>query len=311
VLAHLSSLPVYGLLSSYLAKNPLAYSFANALFFDIRLPSIVLQIVVQVPFMMFAWFVARGRIARPERPVFTKIQFLLVSGNVFFLFIGSMFSQTTAGSYFLGIYFFYFLFFFLGISGILIITPKQLLYLQGLRKTFKLNKKRISFWDDHATNLGWLVPFALLCFCAFFFLHQGKPFSFGSGQMMRWLLIFFFISWFAGALEYFRLSAFHKKPSYFIVIITFLWVFIPLFGLMISPLLPAYKNMVYFLMASPIFPLLPAQPFAHMGIINLKQCITMAFVINLILMLVSFTLAAKARKKHYYDVKKVHSARNI
>jgi hypothetical protein len=247
--------------------------------------------------------VARGSIARPERPVFSKFQFLMVTGTVFFLFLGSVFSHTTAGSYLLGKYLFYFLFFLLGFTGVIVTTPSRLLHLQGLRKNFKLNKRRIPLWDDHATNLGWLAFFFLLGFGVFLFLHREIPFSFTSTLFMRWMLILLFISWFAGALEYFRLGTYHKKPSYFIVAIIFLWVFVPLLGLMISPLLPQYRAMVYFFMTSPVFPFLPEHPFAAMGLIDVKRCLNIATIINTILVITSFSLAAKARNTLFHAAK--------
>ncbi len=265
-LYHLTCLPQYihvtGLIFKTLGSSLDKFYTSPALpfrLYSVQLPSLLFQGIVEIPFIIFFSLGVMRKISRPERPIFSKKQSLVLIGLILFLFVGSAIplfeyaeKKISPDAHFLTVCFVY-LTTFLGILGATSITPSQLLYLKGLRKLKKLGQKKILWQDDHATNSPWLFGFALIALL-FHFLFTAWMTPNLLDRFLVFSLTILYVFSLAWALEYFRLSQHHTKRSLFIVLTSIVWFFIPLLGLIMQPLFKQYPDVIYYFFApSPLF----------------------------------------------------------
>ena len=268
--------------------------------FGVRLPSILLQIIVQVPFAVLAWMASIRVITNPERPVLSKRQLLAGAGHVLLLFIASATSYLTAkdlgwGSRpdpSLAAVSFILVAFIVGAAGAYVATPRQLLYLRGLRKARKLGRGGLAPMEDAASNWAWLAIYCLLAAAAYGamirFFDTEFAFALGAGLvvMLSWC------AWFGGALEYFRLGPYRKSGSLFAVAIFLLWFFVPMFGVVLD-WAGAGENVDMFYTTSPFIGLRALTVAVAEG--KNTDFLGVALAVNLALVVATAVLAARAR----------------
>ncbi|MHC4506155.1 MAG: hypothetical protein ACYTFI_22905, partial [Planctomycetota bacterium] len=225
-LFHAAGLPAYLRLfqEAFPASNVLPDAWRSGAlftFYHARLPSLLLQLVVQVPFTVLAWIAAIRTISRPERPMLSKAQSLGCVALVFFLFVGSALPILEAiGASYRGsrgysdtavvMAFFFYTAIFLGLVSAAGATPGHLLHLKGLSRMRKLGRARLGLMDDEASNSVWLAGFIVLFAVSYVALGRYLSWSSTFEIVAAPVIVICYVAWFAGALEYFRISRFRS-----------------------------------------------------------------------------------------------------
>ncbi len=264
VLYHLTPFPHYQQIAKIVFKPDHIYDrrypyperkdFSRS-FYGKDLPSLALQMIIQGPLLILLWMGTIRKISRPERPAFSKTQSVLMSAYILFLYLGSAVSllletnssyeayedQLIVGS---SLY----LILALGIAGAIGNAPTQLMYLKGLRKTEKLNRKHIEWSEDHSSVHAWLFIYCMIAAIAYRAIVPWMHADFHQQQKIFILVLLYILS-FAWGLAYFRLSRHHKKRMLFIVGVSILWFFVPLLGWTLRPVLEASPYLLYYFSA--------------------------------------------------------------
>lgn len=276
------------------------------LYFD--LPPLLLQAIIQVPLLFLVLTAAMRTVAHPERPVLSKIELLLGTGFLFFLFVGGSLPCASAAvaknvsNVDLGVML-VFLYFTvsLGLAGAAIATPGALLHRKGLRRMHKEGRSHPNVFDDHASHVGWLIGFALLASVAYmalgWLIADARPITFS----LPFLTVLCHVAWFSGALECFRLSKHHRKRSLFTLFVSVPWLFLPLFGTalamgQISPISMAYSSVFSPLFGPLIIPGFGSGELTHPGPMAAVY-LGVALAANLVLVAITQYLAWSMRRK--------------
>ena len=210
-------------------------------FFGAPLPSLIMQMLVQVPLLVLFIVGIMRQISRPDYPIFSKPHSALTIFFLLFLFIGSSDSylkyanldgyQSEPLTIMTPMFVIFIL--TLGILGALSTTPTRLLYQKGLRRLKKLNQSNMGFSDDHNSNMYWLITVCFLITVTFGVYSLALPVPVIS-QVLALLIILFRVIFFASIFEYFQLCPHHRKASLFWTAISFLWFFLPLTSTIIT-----------------------------------------------------------------------------
>ena len=202
----------------------------------IELPPLVIQAMVQCPLIVLFGAALRRAVAYPSRPAVSKVLGLLLSVCFLGLFVASYYSGLAAfreahvgrgiapvrnvASWSL-------LFaFLLGAAVVCAATPRYALYCNGLRRQRKLGLRWAGPLDDAVGNTGLVVAFGVLS-AAFYYSLSGEDARLPVEALAAMLL---YLGWFAGAVEYFRLTPRRRRGAIFVVTIVTLWALIPAFG---------------------------------------------------------------------------------
>jgi len=262
VLYHATCAPAYVRIGEEVFRNSESDVAPQAfIFFHTRLPSIILEAIVQLPLLVLFWIGAMRKMAHPERPTLSKVQSLILVAFLLTLFVGTVLPfLPTEGprvprhtiQAIMGIFLYFVL--MLGLFGVAPVTPSRLFHLKGLRRMRKQGRTRLPRLGDYGSNVTWLgvfLIFALATHCVF--LWPALEGTMRAECLALVGLVAAYVAWFAGALEVFRLGKYHAKKSLFTVAVGIPWLFLPMFGfvLAISDLLRWL--MPYFLSLSPIF----------------------------------------------------------
>lgn len=258
---HMSCFPAYSDLNLIVhPPTPGAYRYPSeekmellSTFYGVKLPTLLFQIMVQFPLILFLWTAISRKISYPQRPVLSKIQSLGLVSLLIFLFLGSAWSVLLNPSkyfdnesYFL-VYLYYVL--FLGILGAIMQTPNRLTYFKGLKRAKKLNVEKLNPYDDQNSNVYFLIMLIIV-------IGLGAlGFSFwidlSSLKMMSYLLLTILqILILAGAWEFFSLGENYLKKSLFVVVLSIPWFFLPIFSLIVSPALKTNLSILKNLLCS-------------------------------------------------------------
>jgi hypothetical protein len=230
-------------------------------FFNISMPYIAVQAIVQVPLIALLFGAALRRISRPERPKFSKSQALALVVYLYFLFIGATIvflpgntpgTEAYGGDYSLWILItFMYCAMFAGMITGAGATPSRLTYVKGLRRARKKGKGRVAWFDDHASNAPWLMSYCVVTLAAYAVFYSFVPIEQYLRQAIALLVTILYVLSFLAALEVFRLGKHHGKKNFFNLIVAVPWLFIPLIGF-IFPLVDALTSFIpYLLIACP------------------------------------------------------------
>ena len=269
---HLTWFPAYGHLSSSLEGIGQTESFFShpgeqfSKLYGVGIPAPLMQFVIQVPFIIFMFRTVKRKICRAEHPLMSKVESLLLIVVIMFYYLGSVFSVLKNGTASSGplqkeVYFglLVYVLTLLGYAGAAVATPSYLLFMKGWKKTMKLGHKTLGGWTDYSGNTMWLMGFS--CILAVTLMAYGLTFGFSFLQGILCGCFILSFPWFFGQLlEYFNLSRQRRSRIIMFVVLLILWVFIPLFGYIISiPFWPQHSPFLkYCLAASPLFGLLKA-----------------------------------------------------
>lgn len=271
---HATWLPVYERLHLELLDVP-AYSWRydlpgsgtqEAVFYGIRMPSFLLQLIVQLPLWWLALAGIKRRFSSGEKSVLSKTQFLALYILILFYYLGSIITVLTQGGMpmfhhndkmpmnFMTIYLLYGFMFW----GVFVATPDNLNFTRGLARARKMGLPRLDLSDDKSSNSLWALAFcmATVVFWGAFAFVLKLP----SGKALIALaLVLCHVLAFSSALEAFRLSRFHHKKVYFWTALGILWVGIPLLGLTLlgAHAGQASSSLVPFFALSPLFDVAP------------------------------------------------------
>lgn len=233
---HATCLPAFGnLMRSIDDSVPAASLAVNTnlhLFFGAQVPSLLLQILIQVPLTAFACLATDRKLSSPDKPMLSRPQMLALTALIAVFFTGELshFKELSRANNF-ALYTFVsaayiFLFFALSIIFIVFGTPTALGYRQGLNRMKNLGMPELSLFDEQAGNTGWLLLYCGLvasgysAVCLVF--KTSLPASIASFSV---LMVFVF--WVASALEFSRLR-FPGKETVFTTTFLLLWIAIPL-----------------------------------------------------------------------------------
>jgi len=314
-LFHAASLPAYIRLSreAFLDSNALPDAWRSGAlftFYHVRLPSLLLQLVVQVPFTVLAWIAAIRNISRPERPMLSKTQWLGCIALVFFLSVGSalpildVLAVRGWGRYdhsdtAVVMAFFFYIAIFLGLISAAGATPGHLLHLKGLSRMRKLGRARLGLMDDEASNRAWLAGFVALFAVSYVALGRYLLWPSTFEIIAAPVIMVCYVAWFAGALEYFRVSRFRSSKGLFAVAIAILWIVIPMFGVFAMWPSATDEPSFLFFAPSPVFGPLALAGGLGGGMSRLETLDFMAtaLVVNLALAVATLELAGRERKR--------------
>lgn len=217
----------------------------NGVLFGFNIASLPFQLLLQFPFILFAAMAVWRKLSHPEWPVFTKAQALGFATLILALFFGSI-DPDAGKDHWSG---FWLLLVALGALGLWIVTPTYARFTKGLYRESKT--KRLAPWNDDAGNLAWqgaaYVVFGAACAAMRTKIGETLPLA-----VLTLLLLnaFAVLSWFGGALEYFRLSSYRSGKNLFALAIVTLWIFIPSLGGLVA--LGTTSNLTgYFSLLSP------------------------------------------------------------
>jgi len=244
-------------------------------------------------------------LAYPSRPAVSKVLGLLLSVCFLGLFVASYYSGLAAfreahppgmvvapvrnvASWSL-------LFaFVLGVVVVYVVTPRYALYCNGLRRRRKLGLRWAGPLDDAVGNTGLVVAFGVLS-AAFYYSLSGGDARLPVEALVAMLL---YLGWFAGAVEYFRLTPRRRRGAIFVVTIATLWALIPAFGFVaISSQEHSPLYGIGLMSTCPIFGMIAADLWPTPGEDGPPQPVTTYIVlaINLVLLIVFALLARAAR----------------
>ncbi|MFA5261505.1 MAG: hypothetical protein WC450_09775 [Candidatus Omnitrophota bacterium] len=180
--------------------------------YGVEIPSLLLQFMIQTPFIVFIFRMVKRRISRPERPLMNKVESLSLMGVILLYYLGSIFPIFTSeeGASLLsskevhwGIMVYSLTLF--GYAGVAMATPSYLLFMKGWKKAQKLGQKTPGLWTDHGGNMIWLLGFSGIL--ALTVMAWGRVFDVGliKGVLCGGFILSF--PWFFGQLlEYFNLA---------------------------------------------------------------------------------------------------------
>ena len=320
VLYHAFPFPVYDQVWQFLF--PSAYGQNNTTVFylnswwGIAWPTLILQVLIQVPLLFIIFKGIERKIASPDLPSFSKSQFSVLTFIVFFLFIGSAYSCLLFGVENSGFhrsmnwraepifYFFVCLAYVFGLGGALLAVPQQLSYYKGLLRLKRIGQKTVDFSSDNASHLGWLSAYALIFTVSFLLLSYVFDVPIGL-KILVGMNIFIYIASFSGALEYFRLSIYRKKGAIFATLVGVLWVVFPIIAEILKN--KVINHDMYLILTSlspfsrvPLFvsAMTGSNSFNHSSyLLAPEQVLLQGAVVNLILGGVFHVLANRERQK--------------
>ena len=297
--------------SEYQSHNgQLLYSF-----YGIKMLPLIAQAVVQIPLIVILVLGIIRRITYPQRPVFSKIQFAILSFFIFFIWTGSAVSASLAEGikgyqhYYTywdvqgAVSVFTFFVFGLGILGAINTTPNLAQLTKGMRRVKKLGKIKFSGEEDESPSNLWQASFILMAgtfltinIC----LIQKASMSVFLGVVIALSqLVFFFC-----LLQSFRLSKHYQKKSWLIVFLAVLWILLPVLGLILQG---AHVQVIGFFAASPFYTLFCIQPSMQVSIADLK----IVAGINLILAICVFVIDIRQRSRLIKELSKLPEGSNI
>ncbi len=200
---------------------------------------LVLQIVVQCPFVVLLDLGVVRVIRQPHLPPISKTQHLCLSGYSLFLSTIHLYTQsfhTTNRTYesfnFYGIFI---LIVFFSIIGTFLATPKRLSYLIKIRQDRRSTHNTFSLLDDHASNMAWLLCFIAITLTGISTLKPLMKFNDYSLFAAVTIILILQIITFACSWEAFHLSTWGKKAILFFVGISIPWLFLPIFAGILHP----------------------------------------------------------------------------
>ena len=187
----------------------------------------------------------------------------------------------------------------LGLIGSAAATPGHLLHLKGLSRMRKLGRARLGLMDDEASNRAWLAGFVALFAISYVALASHLLEASSLAIIGAPIIMVCYVAWFAGALEYFRISRFRSSKGLFAVAIAILWIVIPMFGVFAMWPSATDEPSLFFFAPSPVF-----GPWAVAGVLgdgvfrfDTLGFMTVALVVNLALAVATLELAARERKR--------------
>jgi hypothetical protein len=200
-------------------------------FWGIKMPSLLLQGLVQIPLLIMGVLGIMRKVALPEHPVFSKTLSMVFTTFVLFLFVGSASPFFNPGEMYQNEYYkviFVVLIFGLGCMGALGATPTRLLYIKGAVRRRKLGIDSFSHSEDHSSNMIWLLSFSLVCSVAYGVMADSLwPLE---AKVLSCINLLSYVAFFAAALEYFQVGPHHRKKAIFWTGLAVFWVLIPSFG---------------------------------------------------------------------------------
>ncbi|HQO58134.1 MAG TPA: hypothetical protein PLT76_05380 [Candidatus Omnitrophota bacterium] len=243
---YLTWFPAYRYLSSSLAGTGSSdFLFINAgapvgQLYGWEIPFLLMQLLIQGPFIVFMFRVVKRRIALPEHPLMQKLESLALIGVILFYCVGSIVSPLSGDTDSTGLPsrevpwgIMVYVLTLLGYIGVAVATPSYLFFMKGWKRAKKLGRKAPDGWGDYSSNLMWLLGFSglvavTLTACGLIF-----EFSFFQGTLFGVFILSF--PWFLGQLlEYFNLSRPRRSRIIMFVVLLTLWFFIPLLGYSIA-----------------------------------------------------------------------------
>ncbi len=272
----------------------------------VELPPLLIQAIVQCPLIALIGTALRRSVAYPNRPAVSKPLGLLLSVFLLAFFVASFYSGVVpfrqahapgVGELWRGAVAFALLFaLVLGVVLVHLVTPRYVLYCNGLRRRHRLGLRWAGPLDDASGNSVWVAAFWILA-SAFYFSLSDTPAYLPVESLIAMLL---YLGWFACATEYFRLTPERRRGAIFAVTIAVLWGLIPAFGFvakatgerwplwtiaLLSPC-PIF-GVVAPLAGEPRHPDSPPQPLTTITVL----------VANVALLIVFASLARSARRK--------------
>ncbi len=252
---HLTWFPAYAHLSLMLESVSQGEVFFTGpaehvnMFFGVHIPPPFLQFLIQTPFIIFLFRMVQRRITKPEHPLLSKPELLLLIVVVAVFHGGSTFFNGPGGDPFsverdLSLGILVYLLIFLGYAGVYMATPSYLLFMKGWKRVRKLGQNSSGYSHDHSSNFAWLICYSVIVILAVILYGVVSQ-----SPLWTCFIIGLFVltyPWFFGQiLEYFNLSRHHRSRIIMLVVLLVLWVFIPLFGYISS--MPVWPETSLFL----------------------------------------------------------------
>lgn len=300
VLSITFGVPAFKLLMAATESVQTVFNPPMGFFFTIEIPEIVLQIIFQGLFLIVITGGIKRKISYPDRMLFSKRQSIVLCSIFFIFYSGCMFSSVIDGIkmpyHLVSITFFFYILFLGAILGLLNVTPDNLMYKKGLRRMQKAGRGKFTLDDDYNSNWMWLILFLLIIFIihSVFLFQTDLRFA---DTLWCLFILMVQIGFFAGAFEFFRLSAYNKNYIVFWTAIAIPWLAIPVFGFISSPLIKDLNYLQFFIAPSPVilFSFLPANLSGN-PISDNRLSYPLLFVINALLSVITLYLAAYQRR---------------
>jgi len=272
----------------------------------VELPPLVIQALVQCPLLVLLGAALRRAVAYPNRPPVSKTLGLLLSLALFALFVASYCTgsviprdlppgkvRTSVGDVASWSLLFAFV---LGVAMVYLVTPRYVLYCNGLRRRRKLGLRWPGPFDDALGNTGWVVTFGVLSAAFYYSLSDGNAWL----PVEALLAMLLYLGWFAGAVEHFRLTPERRRGAVFVVTIATLWALIPAFGFVAMASQrgwPLYG--IALVSPCPIFGIIAPDLARTKGQVGLPQPATTCLIlgVNFVLLAIFAWLARAARHR--------------
>lgn len=213
----------------------------KSMFYNLEINTLLLQVLLQLPLFYLLGCGIKRFIKLPHAPPFSKEQQLVGLMYIFFIFLADVYIDFVYPKFFpyagvaqryydtVFILSFGFLVLSSGIIGTFMSTPSRLSYLIGLKKSAKSGKK-LSALDEHNTNFFWLMLFIMISLSYFLILQPLLTNIDKNFYSIILIIMLIQITALAGSWEAFALSRFGSSPILFIVGVSILWIFLPIFG---------------------------------------------------------------------------------
>jgi len=222
--------------------------------YGFNLPILYYQLVIQITFIFVLLGCIKKSISFPERPSISKGPLLtlillilfLIAGNDVTVFLNGtvqFFPKFTLG-------FFVYAATIIGLQGAFISTPTKLLYLKGLRKCKKLNKKNLPSLDDLSSNTVWTLGYSVITSLVFVIYAFFLKMTF-LNALTCILITLSYTIFYANIYEFFNLSKMHQKKIIFVTALIILWILVPILISIFEPINNAPSIHTAFFAVSP------------------------------------------------------------
>jgi hypothetical protein len=227
----------------------------GAVFYGIKMPAILLQVLVQVPAGVLAVVGIHRRFASGEKSFLSKTQFMALTILVMFYYLGSIMGAVSE-RFFQGVFNFVTIYLVYGLMvlGAFAATPGYLSYRKGLARARRMGQAGPGLSEDDNTNSLWLFVFCMTS-VFFFSLYAFIARLPSTSTVLVLTVMMLHAVGFSGALEAFRLGRWHTSKAYFWTIVSLLWAGLPILGMVTTVRMGASQNehLSFFFALSPLF----------------------------------------------------------